>query len=836
MVDEERERLAGGAGAADRRGAGRDVLDRLAALETGPGPARVINATGVIVHTNLGRAPWPRGGDRGCGRGRGGDARSWSWIARPVGAAAASARPRTHLIALTGAEDALIVDEQRGGARAGGRAGRRAAASSCQRGELVEIGGGVRIPEIIRRAGARLIEVGTTNRTRVADFEEALADGQGAARPARPPVELRAGTGSSRRPTRRRWPSARARATARSSSTTSAAGRCWTRPRSGSPTSRCPRERLAAGADLVTFSGDKLVGGPQAGLIVGRARPRGAAAARPAGARDATRQGDPRGASRRRSGCTAPASRHARDPGLAADRGAGRRRSAERAAALVARDGAPSARASSETRSTVGGGSLPGETLPSWALALDGAAADGAAAPAPRRRRRRSSAGSRTTRSSLDLRTVEPGGRRGARAARSAPAPAGRRPRPTVVIGTAGHIDHGKTTLLRALTGIDADRLPEERRRGMTIDVGYAHLALADGRRARLRRRAGPRPAGRQHARRARARSTPRCWSSPPTTGRAPRRSSTSSCSTRSAIRARARGRDEGGPRRRPSGSRRSSTAVAALLARTSLAGCAGAAPCRRRRARGSRRCGRRSSSAVATERLGVGRRRRATRDRPRVRGAGPRHRGDRAACAAVGSTPGRRCGSCPAASTCASARSRSARRRVERPTAAGRRCCSAASRRATSARRRSLTADPRGRSRRRGSSWRSDARPGSAARPRPRSAADGDRLRLHLGTEQVGALVVRGPARVDRPRRIGARSRSSGSTPADRRRGRATGSRSGGRRPARPRAAAWSWTRRRRAGVSRRRLTPERVAALPRRRRRSGPSAAGAPRRARRG
>ncbi|HEU0243597.1 MAG TPA: selenocysteine-specific translation elongation factor [Candidatus Limnocylindrales bacterium] len=56
------------------------------------------------------------------------------------------------------------------------------------------------------------------------------------------------------------------------------------------------------------------------------------------------------------------------------------------------------------------------------------------------------------------------------------------RPAPSVVIGTAGHIDHGKTTLLRALTGIDADRLPEERRRGMTIDVGYAHLALPDGR------------------------------------------------------------------------------------------------------------------------------------------------------------------------------------------------------------------------------------------------------------------------------------------------------------------------------------------------------------------
>jgi selenocysteine-specific elongation factor len=54
-------------------------------------------------------------------------------------------------------------------------------------------------------------------------------------------------------------------------------------------------------------------------------------------------------------------------------------------------------------------------------------------------------------------------------------------PGPTVVIGTAGHIDHGKTALLRALTGIDADRLPEEQARGMSIDVGYAHLAFDDG-------------------------------------------------------------------------------------------------------------------------------------------------------------------------------------------------------------------------------------------------------------------------------------------------------------------------------------------------------------------
>ena len=84
----------------------------------------------------------------------------------------------------------------------------------------------------------------------------------------------------------------------------------------------------------------------------------------------------------------------------------------------------------------------------------------------------------------LDLRTVDPAddARSGRRSrVRSRRASRAADPGMTVVVGTAGHIDHGKTTLLRALTGIDADRLPEERRRGMTIDVGYAHLTLPSG-------------------------------------------------------------------------------------------------------------------------------------------------------------------------------------------------------------------------------------------------------------------------------------------------------------------------------------------------------------------
>jgi L-seryl-tRNA(Ser) seleniumtransferase len=84
---------------------------------------------------------------------------------------------RRHLIALTGAEDAIVtVNNAAALLLAVGLAGRRGVAVS--RGELVEIGGGVRIPEMIRRAGARLVEVGTTNRTRTADFEASLADGR----------------------------------------------------------------------------------------------------------------------------------------------------------------------------------------------------------------------------------------------------------------------------------------------------------------------------------------------------------------------------------------------------------------------------------------------------------------------------------------------------------------------------------------------------------------------------------------------------------------------------------------------------------------------------------
>ena len=132
------------------------------------------------------------------------------------------------------------------------------------RGELIEIGDGFRIPEVLARSGARLVEVGTTNRTRIADYERALAP-ETAADPARAPVEL---------PRRRVHRAADAVATRGARAHRRPAAR--RRPRLGgalrrSATSRPPAESLAAGADIVCFSGDKLLGGPQAGILAGRA-------------------------------------------------------------------------------------------------------------------------------------------------------------------------------------------------------------------------------------------------------------------------------------------------------------------------------------------------------------------------------------------------------------------------------------------------------------------------------------------------------------------------------------------------------------------------------------
>jgi L-seryl-tRNA(Ser) seleniumtransferase len=268
VVDEERTRLAAPAAtAATPEDLGADVAARLQALERGAGPERVINATGVIVHTNLGRAPWPRAATEAARAAAEGTI--FLELDRETGRRGRRYREaEDHLVALTGAEDALIVVNNAAAvALAVGLAGRGGVAVS--RGELVEIGGGVRIPEIVRRAGAKLVEVGTTNRTRAADFEEVLADG-------RARLVLRVHPSNFSQAGFVEAPDARAVAEAAHHHgglivDDLGSGALLDTAAFGLAHEPMPAERLADGADLVTFSGDKLVGGPQAGFIVGRA-------------------------------------------------------------------------------------------------------------------------------------------------------------------------------------------------------------------------------------------------------------------------------------------------------------------------------------------------------------------------------------------------------------------------------------------------------------------------------------------------------------------------------------------------------------------------------------
>jgi L-seryl-tRNA(Ser) seleniumtransferase len=154
------------------------LLERLGEVAAS-GLVPAINASGVILHTNLGRAPWADAAVRAAVEA----ARGASLLEIDAATGRRGARFRSaedHLVALSGAEDALITNNGAAAvALAVGLAG-RGRGVAVGRGELVEIGGGVRIPEIVRRAGARLVEVGTTNRTRLADSAEVLAAGRAA--------------------------------------------------------------------------------------------------------------------------------------------------------------------------------------------------------------------------------------------------------------------------------------------------------------------------------------------------------------------------------------------------------------------------------------------------------------------------------------------------------------------------------------------------------------------------------------------------------------------------------------------------------------------------------
>ncbi len=238
-----------------------------AALEAEAPPLRrVLNATGVFLHTNLGRAPLPR--DVAADLANRLDAYCDLEMSLETGRRSDRGRRAEHLLrTLTGAEAALAVNNNAAAlvlALSTLASGREVLLS---RGEMVEIGGSFRIPEIIEASGARLVEVGTTNRTRIADYERAL----------RPSVAL----------VLKVFPSNyRIRGFVEE---VTPAVLCGFAHRHGLPLlvdegsgmlrpETAPslrghhnfRELIAAGCDLVCGSGDKLLGGPQAGLIAGR--------------------------------------------------------------------------------------------------------------------------------------------------------------------------------------------------------------------------------------------------------------------------------------------------------------------------------------------------------------------------------------------------------------------------------------------------------------------------------------------------------------------------------------------------------------------------------------
>jgi len=237
------------------------VLDELAHARR-PSLRRVLNATGVLVHTNLGRAPLPAAALARVLEVGGG----YSNLEYDLERGERGSR-QNHLGSLlrrlTGAEAALVVNNNAAAvllALAALAEGREVVVS---RGELIEIGDGFRIPDVLARSGARLVEVGTTNRTRAADYERAI--GPDTALLLRVHQSNFRVVGFSERPrvSELAEVARRHRVPLVDDLGSGALARVGDEP--------TPAESLRAGVDLTCFSGDKLLGGPQAGVVVGRA-------------------------------------------------------------------------------------------------------------------------------------------------------------------------------------------------------------------------------------------------------------------------------------------------------------------------------------------------------------------------------------------------------------------------------------------------------------------------------------------------------------------------------------------------------------------------------------
>jgi len=237
------------------------AVRRLAESSLGP----VINATGVVLHTNLGRAPLAQAAIAALTR----VAQGYIALEYDLGRGTRGSRQahcRDLLVELSGAADALVVNNAAGAVMLALSALARGGEVVVSRGELVEIGGSFRIPDIMARSGAKLVEVGTTNRTHPADYDRALTpDSRILLKVHRSNFQVTGFTADVAVVEIAEL----AHANKLSCVYDLGSGLLlnlsdW--GLSGEPT---VQEGIAAGADLVVFSGDKLLGGPQAGILVG---------------------------------------------------------------------------------------------------------------------------------------------------------------------------------------------------------------------------------------------------------------------------------------------------------------------------------------------------------------------------------------------------------------------------------------------------------------------------------------------------------------------------------------------------------------------------------------
>src|SRR5207248_6259681 len=229
----------------------------------------VINATGVIINTNLGRSPLSQEALQAVQQVAGG----YSNLEYDVEAGKRGSR-HTHVTALlrelTGAEDALVTNNNAAAVLLALSALAMGREVIISRGQLVEIGGGCRVPDVMRQSGCQLVEVGTTNRTRLSDYEAALNERTALLLAVHPSNFSITGFTES-------TPLSDLAKLAHQHGllvmNDLGSGCLLTSERYGLAHEPMPQESIAAGADVVCFSGDKLLGGPQAGIIVGKAEP-----------------------------------------------------------------------------------------------------------------------------------------------------------------------------------------------------------------------------------------------------------------------------------------------------------------------------------------------------------------------------------------------------------------------------------------------------------------------------------------------------------------------------------------------------------------------------------